>query len=184
MAIATDNRHARLTKSLLWTDNVNNALPGIIDVVEGDAKLRTVRPESFYLLDGERIIPYLIAPLGWNIVVNGSQSAIGTANRSPSYPERLKCLGGSHLVNEVKVNIEEIGNAFLAADEVLFPNFLGYGWHRSPQTLKQVAACRSPIVQRPGKSRTFPAKEALEVPMYPHPCQMTGRPKEVLQILP
>ena len=49
MAIAANNRHARLSKSLLWTDYMDNALTNIINWNVGNAKLFDVTFQSFYL---------------------------------------------------------------------------------------------------------------------------------------
>ena len=133
VAIAADDGHAGLAEALLGADHVNDALAGIVDVEERHLELGAVGAQGLHLLDGEEVVPGPIAALGGDVVIDGGEGAVGAADGAPGEPQGLEGLGRGDLVDEVEIDVEEVGEAFLAANEVLFPDLLGGGRHRFPQ---------------------------------------------------
>ena len=79
------------------------------------------------LLDGERVGPGLVAVDGGDVVVDGREREVGAADLAACKPEAFERLRGGHLVDEVEVDVEQVGLAGFAADNVVIPDFLGGG---------------------------------------------------------
>ena len=159
MAVATDDGHSGLTEALLGADDVDDALAGVVDVVKGHLELGAIGAQGLDLLDGEGVVPGAVAPLGGDVVVDGGEGAVGAADGASGEAQGLEGLGGGDLVDEVKVDVKEVGEAFLAANEVLFPDLLGDGRHRLPRAATRCGPAAGAILPRRGESRTLVAAE-------------------------
>src|SRR5215470_19931567 len=80
MAVAADNRLARLCRTKFRTDDVNDPLLVALDAEQFHAKLGTVRIEFLYLIVGQRIIRSDQSPgCRWNGMINSAKRKVRTA---------------------------------------------------------------------------------------------------------
>ena len=90
-----------------------------------------VGDERLDLLAGERVTDAVLAADGGNPVVDGGEGEVGPAHRTARQAETLEGLRRGHLMDEVKVDVQEIRLAGGAPDDVIGPDFLEQGtWHR------------------------------------------------------
>ena len=60
-------------------------------------------------------------------MVLGRDGQIGSPDPAAAQSEAVECLGAGHLVDEVKVDVEQIGLAGCGVHHVAIPNLLGEG---------------------------------------------------------
>ena len=70
VAVAADDRHARLGVAQLGPDHVDDALIGVVDVVEPDAELAAILPQRVDLLFRHRIDDRQAAVGGGHVVID------------------------------------------------------------------------------------------------------------------
>lgn len=68
-----------------------------------------------------------ISEENWTYVVDGNQSAVRPADLSASVLQTLESLGGSDLVNEVTVNVNQASTIFLLIDNVILEDLVVQG---------------------------------------------------------
>ena len=124
VAVAADDRHARLREPLLRPDDVDDALAPVADAEVRQAELLGVLADGGDLRDGQRVGPRLVAVGRRHVVVDGQQREVGAADLAPGQPQRLEGLRRRDLVHEVQVDVEEVGLAVLVPDEVGVPDLL------------------------------------------------------------
>jgi hypothetical protein len=83
VAVAADDRHARLRQTELRADDVDDALLGRVDVVELDAELAAVAPERLDC-SPRRGLRWANCDRGRDVVVDGRESQIGRRTRRPA----------------------------------------------------------------------------------------------------
>jgi hypothetical protein len=76
MTVATNDCHARLSKTKLWSNDVNDALLGRVNVEELNAKLPAVAPQRFDLLRRRCISDRETAIRRGNVVIDSAESKI------------------------------------------------------------------------------------------------------------
>src|SRR6185503_11863260 len=84
VAVAADDRHARLAETLLRTDDVDNSLATVVDAEIRDTELLRVPAKHVHLLDGQGIRPRPVAVDRGNVVVGGRQRQIRAADPASS----------------------------------------------------------------------------------------------------
>ncbi len=101
---------------------MHDALLARIHVVELDAEISAVLAQSGDLLCGDLIDDVKAAfDGGWHVVVDSCDGAIGAAHFAASKAKAFECLGGSDLVHQLKVDVDEGGLALGLDHNVLLP---------------------------------------------------------------
>jgi len=103
---------------------VHDALLDIAEGVQGDAELGGVGREGLDLGPRHRVGDRLIDVDGGNVVVFGGDGEVGSAHCAAVVAEAAKGLRAGDLMHEVQVDVQEIGRALFAYDDVLVPDLL------------------------------------------------------------
>ena len=127
VAVAADDGHPRHGEALLGPDDVDDALPGRAHGVLDDAELVGVGAQHLDLLAADRIGDGLVDRLGGDVVVLGGDGELRAAHPPVGQPEAVEGLRGGDLVDEVQIDVEQIGLAVGPVDQVLVPDLLGEG---------------------------------------------------------
>ncbi len=122
VAVAADDGHAWLRVSLLGADNVDDALPRVMDVVKLDAELATVIPQGFDLLLRDEINNRQAAIGRRHVVIDRRKRPLWPANRAAGEAQALEGLWACDFVHQVQVDVENRLPAWLVVDDVLVPN--------------------------------------------------------------
>lgn len=107
----------------LRADDVDDALVGVTHRVEADAELVAVAAEGLDLDlrhgvgDGAR--------RRGDVVVLGREREVGAAHGPAGEAEPVEGLGTGHLMEEVEVDVEEVGLPLGATYDVCVPDLLG-----------------------------------------------------------
>ena len=114
----------------LRADDVHDALLGVAHRVERDAELGAVAAQRLDLRAADRVGDRLGADqrqrvVGRHVVVLGGQREVGTAHRAPGEPQPVEGLRAGDLVDEVHVDVEQVGLARGRAHDVAVPELLG-----------------------------------------------------------
>ena len=125
VAVAADDRHARQRAALLGADHVDDALVRVAHAVVRDAELGGVGGEHLELLGRDRVGDRLVDVLGGHVVVGGGHGEVGAADAAAGQPDAVEGLGAGDLVDEVEVDVEQVGLAGCAAHHVAVPHLLG-----------------------------------------------------------
>lgn len=92
----------------------------------GDPEFGGVVSESLDLFGADLVGDGLIDVLGWHVVVFGSDRQVGPTDFATSDSQTIKCLGRGDLVDQMKVDVQEIGFAVLASmDHMIVPDLVG-----------------------------------------------------------
>ena len=127
VAIAADDRHARLGQAQLGANDVHDALPRIVEIVQPNAELPAILAERVDLLlrDG---VGNRQPPIGGrNIVVRRGRGQLGPADFAPAQAQALEGLGAGDLVDQVAVDVEDRLLAGLGVHDVVVPDFGEHG---------------------------------------------------------
>ena len=141
VAVAAHDRHARLGQPLLGADDVHDALERVAHAVEPDAELLAVRGERLDLLARDRVGDAELEADGRHVVVHRRDGQLGPAHAAPVQAQPVEGLRRRDLVHEVEVDVEEVGLAVAAVDDVLLPHLLAQRLGHGP--LLVVAWCSS-----------------------------------------
>ena len=109
VAVAAHDRHARQRAALLGPDHVDDALVRVAHPVVGDAELVAVGPQHLELLGRDRVGHRPVDVLGGDVVVRGGDGELGPAHRAAGEAEPVEGLRAGHLVDEVEVDVEQVG---------------------------------------------------------------------------
>ena len=126
VAVAADDHHAGLGVALLGADDVDDPLAGVVEPVELDAELggvplhRVDLGPRHVVGDGERAVG------GGNVVVHRRHGEIGAPHPPARLAEGVE-LVGVQLVDEVQVDVEEVGLARLGMRHVRIPDLSIHG---------------------------------------------------------
>ena len=124
VAVAADDRHARLRPALLGPDDVDDALVGVPHRVAGDAELGRVVVEDLQLLGRDRVGHRLVDVGRGDVVVGRGHGQVGPPHRAAGQAQPVEGLGRGHLVQQVQVDEEEVGLALGRVDDVGVPDLL------------------------------------------------------------
>ena len=111
VAVAAHDRHARQGQALLGADDVDDALAGVAHREDDDAELGAVGPQHLDLLAGDRVGDRLVGVGGRDVVVLGGDGEVGAAHGAAGEAEPVEGLGAGDLVDEVEVDVEQVGLA-------------------------------------------------------------------------
>jgi len=104
---------------------VDDALAGVAHGVEADAELGGVGPQCLDLREGDRVLDG--PERGGDVVVLGGHGQVRAAHGAVSDAQAVEGLGGGDLVDEVQVDVQQVGLAARAAavHDVAVPDLLG-----------------------------------------------------------
>ena len=125
VAVAAHDRHPRLREPELGPDHVHDALSRRAHGVEADAELGAVRRQHLHLLPAEigSATGWWMFSVGtlWSIVATVRSGRRTGATGQAQAVERLR---RRDLVDEVEIDVEEVGLALVVADDVAVPHLL------------------------------------------------------------
>ena len=131
MAIAADNRHARLSPPLFRADNMDDAIIDVPHWKELNAVLGDISRQGSelvargFVLDTAQTLRLILCG---RVVISDGQCQIRSAHTAPSGFQAGKCLRRCDLVNEVQINEEKrLTGRCIFADNVLIPDFIVEG---------------------------------------------------------
>ncbi len=130
VGVTADDGHARLGGTELRADGVDDALLDVTHGVQADAELLAVLAQGLDLRAGGGLLDLQegagLDALGGDVVVLGGQVQVRAAQLTAGQAQSVEGLRGGHLVQELQVNVEEIGFAVLALrDNMVVPHLLG-----------------------------------------------------------
>ena len=125
VGVAAHDGHARLGEALLGPDHVHDALARVAHRVEAEAELGGVAPHDLHLLGRDRVLDRQVDVGGGDVVVLGGDGEVGPAHRAAGQAQAVEGLRAGHLVDEVEVDVEEVGLARAGVDDVAVPDLLG-----------------------------------------------------------
>ena len=126
VAVAAHDGHARQGAALLGADHVDDALVGVAHAVVGDAELGACWRRST-----SSCLAEIGSATGWSMSSVGTLwSAVATVRsgrrtRAAGQPDAVEGLRAGDLVDEVEVDVEQVGLAGCAAHHVAVPDLLG-----------------------------------------------------------
>ena len=130
VAVAADDGHARLGEALLGADDVDDALagrrPSGSSVMPNSAALAR---STSTCLARDRIGDGLVDVRGRDVVVLGGDGQVGPAHAAAGQAQAVEGLGRGDLVDEVEVDVEQVGlaGAVAGVHHVAVPDLLGQG---------------------------------------------------------
>src|SRR5215210_1642923 len=124
VGVAADDHEPGLGEPRLGPDNVHDTLPDGAPLVELDAELLAVAPQGLHLFCRDLVFDGHAELRRRDVVVHRRQGQLGTAHPPPGEPEALESLGARHLVNQVQVNVDEVGLPRGAPYHMLLPHLL------------------------------------------------------------
>ena len=132
MGVAAHDGHAGLCEPQLWPHDVNDALFFIAEGMQADAELLAASAQGFDLLSGDRVLDRLVDVQGRGVVVLGCDREVWTAQLTASQAKTFEGLRRGELVNEVKVDVEQVraavkAFAFTPGYDVVFPHLFCQG---------------------------------------------------------
>ena len=111
VAVAADDRHARLGQPQLRADDVHDALVAVAHRGQPDAELGGVLAQRLDLRAAHRVGDRGEDVQRRDVVVLGRHREVGTADRPAGRPEAVERLRAGHLVHEVQIDVEQVGLA-------------------------------------------------------------------------
>ena len=132
VTVAAHDGHARLGESELRPDDVDDALFGVAHRVQADSELLAIAPERLHLGARDGVGDRLVDVDGGDVVVLGGDRQVGSAHGATGQPQPIEGLRAGDLVDEVQIDVDEIGFARGAlagagGHDVVGPNLLGHG---------------------------------------------------------
>src|SRR4029453_7955301 len=124
MRVAADHGQPGLGQSELRADDVHYALIKITKAVDANPELARVVAEGVDLSPRYRISDWPVDIQRGRVVVLCRESQIRPAYLPPGLPQAIESLWAGHLMDEVKINEEQIGLAFGGPYDVVVPHLL------------------------------------------------------------
>ncbi len=130
VAVAAHDGEPGLGEALLGPDDVDDALAGRAHRVEADPELGAVRRQYLHLLGRDRIGDRLVDVHRRHVVIHGGDGEVGTADGAPGEADAVERLRRRDLVDQVEVDVEEVGLAVAPMDDVALPHLVAEGGGR------------------------------------------------------
>ena len=137
VAVAAHDRHARLGEAQLGADDVHDPLVGVAHREQPDPELGAVGGQHLDLAGRDGILDGAVEGGGRHIVVHGGDGQVGPADAAAGQPQAVEGLRRGHLVDQVQVDVQQVGFVGGLADDVPVPHLVGQGtrWaHTDPLT--------------------------------------------------
>jgi hypothetical protein len=123
MGIATDDDEAGLRVPLLGSDHVHDPLTRRPHRVDRDAELRRVDAESVHLASADLVGD---GPArGRDVVIHRRDGEVGPSHRAAVHPKTIEGLSARDFMNEVQVDVEDVGLTRRPVDDMAFPDLFG-----------------------------------------------------------
>ena len=136
VAVPAHDGHPRLGQAQLRTDDVDDPLVRRTDAVEGNAELGAVLLEAAHLGGGHQVEDRQAPIRGGDRVVDRGQGLVRTPHPQAAGPQPVEGLRARHLVDEVQVHVQHVGDLVRAAhDDVLVPDLVHDGAGSAPGSL-------------------------------------------------
>jgi hypothetical protein len=156
VGVAADDHRTRLGEAELRADDVHDALVAAAHLEQPDAELLAVAPQRLHLRHRQLVLQrQLTADLPWvgrDVVVHRGEGEVGPAHGAPGLPDAVERLRRGHLVDEVQVDVEQVGLPLGGPDDVLVPDLLHDGLRGHRQLLEVVATRPQGNGRRGGRS--------------------------------
>ena len=107
VAVAADDRHARLRQTQFRADDVDDPLLRIVEIVQANAELAAVVAQGVDLLFGNRIGDRQAAIGRGHVVVGRGHGQLRPAHPAAGQPQSLERLGAGHFVDQVQVDVQD-----------------------------------------------------------------------------
>ncbi len=132
MAVAADNRHARLRQTLFRPDHMDDTLVFRAQVEERDAEISTVLAHEIQLLPGLRVEnrddPLSVARGRRRAVIHRGNRLVRVADLQAALAQHRKCLRRRDFMHQMKVNVQHRrGILGLRTHDVVIPHLLKQG---------------------------------------------------------
>ncbi len=127
VGVAAHNGHPGQRPALLGSHHVHDALAGVAHREVHDAELGGVGPERLDLFAADRIGDRLVDVGGGDVVVLGRDGEVGASNRATGEAQAVEGLRRGHLVDQVEVDVEQVGFSRRRIDDVAVPDLLCQG---------------------------------------------------------
>ncbi len=127
VAVAADDRHARLRQAELGADDVHDPLMGVAHGKQPNPELGAVGREHFDLAGRDGILDGPVQGGGRHIVVHGGDGQVRPAHPAAGQPQSVEGLRRGHLVDQVQIDVQQVGFVGGLADHVPVPHLLGQG---------------------------------------------------------
>ena len=111
VGVATDHRHAGLGQAQLRTDGVDDPLVGVSQGVQPHPELGAVGAQGLDLSAAGDVGDRQVDVHSGRVVVLGGDRQVGTTHRAPGQTQPLEGLGAGDLVDQVKVDVQQVGGA-------------------------------------------------------------------------
>ncbi len=126
MTVAAHHGGSGLRQAELRSDHMHDALVEIAHAVQANSELLAISAQGVDLSLGHRICDRLVDVDRRNVVVLGGNRQVGTAQLASRQAKSVECLGARHFVNEVEIDVDEVGILPLPFhDNVVVPHLLG-----------------------------------------------------------
>ncbi len=124
VAVAADDRHARLRQPQFRPDDVDDALVAVVEIVKADAEILAILPQSIDLLPGDFVGNRQRSAGGRHVMIDGRHRSLRPPDLSPRKPQALEGLRAGYLVDELQVDVQDRLFAAFRMDNVIVPDFL------------------------------------------------------------
>ena len=124
MAVAADDDHARQAGALLRADDVDDALPDVVERNEGYAELGDIGDEGRDLQTALRVGDLLIPVGGRHVVVWHGERRIRTAHLAAIDPKALEGLRARDLMHQMAVDIDKVRVTRERVDQMRVPDLV------------------------------------------------------------
>ena len=111
VTVAADDRHAGLRQTQLWSDDVHDALLYVAHRVQADTELGAVAAQRLDLGSRDGVGDRLVDVDRRHVVVLGRDRQVRSAHGASGEAQSVERLRTGDLVNEVQVDVDQIGFA-------------------------------------------------------------------------
>jgi hypothetical protein len=124
MAVTTYNGHAWLRESEFRTDDMNNTLIRVAEVVEIYAKLLAVFSQGLYLMARQSLFDRQVLIFGRHVMVGCGGGPAGIEYRYASFTQTIESLRAGDLVDKMTVDEEGIRVTSSVFYHMAIPDFI------------------------------------------------------------
>ena len=148
VGVAADDRHAGLGETELRADDVDDALVDVAQRVQAYAELRGVLAQRLDLGPRDRVGDGLVDVQRRDVVVLGGERQVGSAYGPAGEAQPVEGLRRGDLVDEVEVDVEQVGLTLGLSDDVLVPHLLRQRASHDASSMNPCVICLPPLTPR------------------------------------
>ena len=127
MGIAANDGHAGLGHALFGADDVDDALADVVHAPVFETEFATVPLQRLDLDAGYLLGDAGGAVAGRHVVVGHRDDGFGPAHRAAGVAQPFEGLGAGYLMDQVAVDVDELGAVVLGIDDMALPNLVEQG---------------------------------------------------------